>query len=79
MDCRNGTWGWTANRRIWIPEVKITEDDPTAVYVPLRGCSGSLAVFNLEDVCIGWLPIEVLGFPSVKEWMAATGWRDGGY
>lgn len=73
------TEGYTANRRIMIPEIMTTKDDPTYVYVPLRGHAYVLAVFDLEDECIGFIRSSTLGHDSVKAWMAATNWIDGGY
>lgn len=74
-----GDFAYTQNRQIFIPDRKITTDDPSYVYVPLRGYCGSLAVFDIDDRCVGWIPIDVLGYPDVKTWMEKTGWRDGGY
>lgn len=75
----SGDWGWTGNGRVWIPEVRITEDDPSYVLVPLRGYCALLAVFSIDDHCIGWIGIDDLGYETVKDWMRATNWRDGGY
>jgi len=76
---RKGDSAWTANRQIFIPDRQIKRDDPEYVYVPLRGYSASLAVFDLDDRVIGWIDTRTLGYESAKEWMRATNWRDQGY
>lgn len=70
---------YTATREIHIPHVKIGVDDPTYVYVPCRGYSATMAVFDTEDKCVGWIHIHTLGYNSVDEWMKATNWIDQGY
>lgn len=59
----------------WLPDVRIDEDDPSYVLHPMRGTSTSLAVFDGDDKCIGWMPVGVLGFDTVKEWIEATGYE----
>jgi hypothetical protein len=51
----------TQNKSIFLPDIEIKEDKPEYVYVPLRGDSASLAVFNLDDRCIGWINSSNLG------------------
>lgn len=69
----------TLNRQIQLPDVQITCDQASHIYVPLRGHPHTLAVFDLEDRPIGWIKCETLGYNSVDEWMKATKWVDGGY
>ena len=70
---------YTATQRIMVPEVEIPADDPTYVYVPLRGHGYVLAVFNLADECIGFIRSSTLGYDSAKAWIVATNWIDTGY
>jgi hypothetical protein len=76
-----GTFAHTADREVFVPEVKITRDDPRFTLLPLRGYSGHLAVFDADDRCIGWLPVElasdgrkVLGCASVQEYCKRLGY-----
>jgi hypothetical protein len=52
-----------------VPDVQITEDKAEYVYRPQRGYSGSLAVFDIDDHCIGWIDTRVLGYENAKAWM----------
>lgn len=70
---------YTSNFKVVMPQVEIKEDKPEYVYVPLRGYCAVMAVYSIEDVCIGWIKSAVLGYESVKAWMQATNWRDQGY
>jgi len=70
---------YTANHRINVPENRIAIDKSEYVYVPLRGFSAILAVFDINDSCIGWIDTRTLGHESAIEWMQATNWIDGGY
>ena len=56
----------------FMPDVKITKDDPSYMLYPLHGYSGQLAVEDDSGHLIGWMPINVLGFENVKEWMKAV-------
>lgn len=73
------TIAYTKNRSIVLPEVRIENDHHTHVYVPLRGYAFQLAVFDHNDVCIGWIQTTTLGYTSVAEWIRETRWVDGGY
>lgn len=70
---------YTSNREINIPDIEIKENNTQHVYVPLRGYSASLAVFDIDDNLIGWIDTRTLGFENAKEYMSGTGWRDQGY
>lgn len=78
---------YTANKSVMVPHKRITNDDPTYVFVPLKGSSGTMAVFapsrcedgTMFDECIGWISVVDLGFNSVNEWMKETNWIDQGY
>lgn len=72
-------FSYTVNNAIRIPENQVKEDKPEYVYVPLRGYSASLAVFDISDACIGWIDTRTLGYESAAEWIKATKWRDQGY
>jgi hypothetical protein len=74
-----GDWAYTANGQIFVPDFEILEDDPSYIYVPLRGYSASLAVFDIKDKCIGWVNSRTLGYESAKDWMRGTKWIDQGY
>ena len=56
----------------FLPDVKITKDKPQYVLYPMHGYSGQLAVGDENGQLIGWMPINVLGFDNVKEWMKAV-------
>lgn len=70
---------YTANKRIELPDIQITRDKFEYNYVPLRGYSACLAVFDIDDKCIGWIDTRTLGYENVKEWMDKTKWVDTGY
>lgn len=71
----SGDWAWLGSgEQIFIPDVKITADDPTYVLHPVRGYSGSLAVEDISEKIIGWMPVEVTGHNTVREWMDAVKW-----
>ena len=70
---------YTISRKILVPDHQILEDKPEYVYVPLRGYSVTLAVFDLMGQCIGWINVDKLGYPNVKTWMQETKWIDQGY
>ena len=55
-----------------MPDVRIDTDDPLYVLRPCRGYSASLAVENIDRRIIGWMPVTVLGFETVRAWMDAT-------
>jgi hypothetical protein len=74
-----GDWAWTQNRQIFIPDQRVSEPNPDHIYVPLRGYAYGMAVFDLSDKCIGWINVETLGYNTVREWMDAVYWADGGY
>jgi hypothetical protein len=69
---RQGTWGWTESGQVFIPEVKITTTEPGMILHGLRGHGYQLAVEKRGEI-VGWMPIEVAGFNSVKDWLAAHG------
>ena len=66
---------YTKNKQIHIPDTKITEDKPEYNYAPLRGFGYILAVFDLDDKCIGWIESSTLGYDSVKDWMEKSGYK----
>ena len=70
---------YTLHRSYQVPDVTITVDDPTYIYVPARGYSSRLIVFDINDNAIGTIDTRTLGHENVKAWMAATNWYDGGY
>jgi hypothetical protein len=69
---RQGTWAWTENGQVFIPEVKITSTEPGMILHGLRGHGYQLAVEKHGEI-VGWMPIETAGFNSVKDWIAAQG------
>lgn len=69
---------YTANREILIPDVE-QEPRQEYIYVPLRGYGYMLAVYALNDTCIGWISCTTLGYESVIEWVTKTNWHDQGY
>lgn len=75
---------FTANRRIMLPEVQLTRVLSHQVVVPLRGYAYTMAVchkfaVNGNLLCAGWIQAHTLGYNTVKQWIKATGWVDGGY
>jgi len=69
-----GDWAYVDGEGMsFVPDRKITYDAPTYVYRPMRGYGHVVAVIDVHDNIIGWMPIEVLGFETVREWMSATG------
>lgn len=75
-----GDWGWLADgREVFIPDLKITDlasldaatggRNGTYVYHPVRGYSTSLAVEAPGGRIVGWIPIEMTGYPDVRAWM----------
>ena len=69
----------TMHGRYQVPDKEIKVIDPSHVYVPARGYSAGLIVFDLNDHPIGWIDTRTLGYENAKAWMLATMWRDGGY
>jgi len=74
-----GEWEYTQNRHVFVPDRKITKPSHVFNYVPVRGYSAHLLVFDIHDRCIGWIDTRTLGYENAKEWIKATGWRDQGY
>lgn len=77
-----GDWAWLGSgERIFVPDVKITRDDPSYVYHPLRGYSASVAVENIDGRFIGWMSVDDLPggpYKNTREWMVknkVTGWE----
>jgi hypothetical protein len=68
---------YTTNRSVQMPANRIDVPDPAYVYVPLRGYSASLAVFQ-NGRCVGWIDTRKLGYENAKAWVAGTGWIDQG-
>lgn len=54
---------------VFVPETKITQNKSEYVYHPLRGYCSLLAVFDINDKCIGWIDTRTLGCEDAKEWM----------
>ncbi len=51
-----GTWAWTGKgQQVFIPEVQLRHINPSYTTQVLRGSAHTLAVFNNEKVCIGWI------------------------
>lgn len=70
---------YTTNKSYLMPDRAIKEINHTHNYVPLRGYFSLLAVFDLDDKCIGWIDTVHLGYPNARAWMDATKWIDTGY
>ena len=70
---------YTSNQTIAMPEIEIKNIDSSYVLVPLRGYGYLLAVFDIDDICIGYTTTDNLGYENVKDWMLKTKWFDGGY
>lgn len=70
---------YTSRHQVLIPDNEIKEDNHTYIYVPLRGYCATMAAFDIDDKCIGWISCITLGYNSVNEWMTATRWVDQGY
>jgi hypothetical protein len=75
----HGDWAHTAHQRIYIPDNELKKVKSTYTLVPTRGYASSLAVFNNNGSCIGWISIATLGYPDVATWMTKTKYKDRGY
>lgn len=62
---------YTGDSAVSMPDVRIYDDKPEYCYAACRGYSASVAVFDIDDRCIGWKLIDDLGYRTVREWMAA--------
>lgn len=62
-----------------MPNNEILHDDPSYVFVPLRGLCSILAVFDNDDKLIGWINTRSIGYESAGAWMNGEGWIDHGY
>jgi len=60
-----------------LPDI-IVEHHEGLILHPVRGAIFYLAAFNEAKVCLGWVPIESLGFQVTRDWIAATNytWDD---
>jgi hypothetical protein len=67
---------YTQHGEVLMPDHKVVEDKSEYNYEPLRGYSACLAVFDIDDNCIGWIDTRTLGYESAKEWCKATKWID---
>ena len=76
---KEGTTAYTLNREIFIPEHEIKKDSSSYIYVPLRGYSAMLAVYDINDRVIGWIDTRTLGYENVGAWIKGEKWIDGGY
>lgn len=56
---------------IRVPDTKV-KTLPEHDLRPCRGYSSSVAVFDINDKCIGWADVTDLGYPDVKSWMTGT-------
>jgi hypothetical protein len=60
---------------MFIPDVRITIDDPTYCYRPCRGYCSTVAVEDINEKIIGWMHYTDLpGGPyrDVTDWMEKT-------
>ena len=72
-----GDWMWRPNgERVFVPSVQITQDKPEYNYEPVRGYSGLLIVWDINDKVIGWIDTRTLGYENAKAWMEGTKWID---
>ncbi len=55
--------------RVYVPDVRIEKLEPNMFPVAQRGYATNVAVMQ-NDRYIGWCRVELLGFTSVKEWLA---------
>jgi len=65
--------GFTVDSKVIIPENEIMRHVSKYTYKALRGYAYSLAVFNPDDECIGWIKTSSLGFNNAKEWLNSEG------
>ena len=76
-----GDRAWLQDREIFLPDVKITKDDSSYVYHPMRGYSASVAVEDIDGNFIGWMSVDDLPggpYKNVREWMVKNkvpGWE----
>lgn len=70
---------YTQNGNVFIPDVEIQIKCESHSYVPLRGHGHVLAVYDVNDKCVGWINSATLGYSSVFDWMKKTNWKDQGY
>lgn len=51
------------------PDVELKKPERGFIYMPTRGFSDSLTVFDDRAECIGWISSRTLGYESVRDWM----------
>ena len=63
---------------VLVPEVEVTARAPGQLFRALMEYESVVAVFleSDPDTCIGWADVELLGYYSVRHWLAAE--RDEG-
>lgn len=54
---------------VMVPDIEITSDNKINNYEALRGYGYILAVFDIDDKCIGWIKTSTLGLDSAKEFL----------
>jgi hypothetical protein len=58
------------------PDVDLKTPEPGYIYMPTRGFSDSLTVFDSGGRCVGWIGARTLGYESVRDWMDDHQWQD---
>lgn len=65
-----GDWAFTERfGNVFIPDVEIEEDDGSYTFSAVRGYSASLAVFGIDDQCVGWIDTRTLGFETARTYL----------
>lgn len=68
------SWADGAERRLYVPDVRLAVVPDGAELVPLRGYSVVLAVV-VAGRCVGWRHVEDEGVADVKAWIAQHNWK----
>jgi hypothetical protein len=60
------------NYGAWVPDIVI-DPKPGFVYRAARGTKFLLVAFTSDNVPMGWVPTEKLGYQTAKDWQEDNG------